>query len=460
MLSELNPEVSHPLGIMYLASVLRKNGHRVKILDFRIDPNGLKALPEIVDTFRPEITGISCLTVESELMKQIAGMVKTRSPDTFLLAGGPHATSYPETVLKDGNVDIAVIGEAEKTVLDLMPGLGEKEIPKDVKGIGFRLNGQIVINERQPYIEDLDSLPFPAWDLLNLEAYSKTKSMSTLNPRAYMTMFTSRSCPYGCIYCHQVFGKGFRARSPENVIEEMETIIHRYGIRDFELVDDIFNLDRKRAQRICDLVVQRKLDIRLAFPNGLRADILTNDLIRSLKRAGTVSASFAVETASPRLQTLIRKNLNLEKAKEAINYASDIGIISTGFFMLGFPMETREELLKTVRFASKLKLHTAQFFIVTPFLGTDMASLFREKYQGLTEEFTDFDYNKGKYNISEVDTDELYRLQRYANFKFYFRPSRIWRILRDYPEKRKLFARAMVMIRFKIMSRRRGSLVD
>ena len=460
MLSGLTPDLSHPLGIMYIASVLRERDHCVRITDLRVEPKGLEALPGILDDFEPDVVGISSLTVESDRTKQVAGLVKERLPAVRTLVGGPHATAYPETVLKNEDVDVAIIGEGEKTILELMPSLEKKEAPQNVRGIGLRLNGEIVINERQPYIEDLDSLPFPAWDLVNLEAYSQTKSMSTLNPRSYMTMFTSRSCPYGCIYCHQVFGKGFRARSPENVLEEMETIIRTYGIRDFELVDDIFNLDKKRVKRICDLIIQRNLNVRLAFPNGLRADLLDRNLIRSLKEAGTVSASFAIETATPRLQKLVRKNLILEKARESINYASEIGIISTGFFMLGFPTETREEVLRTIRFALKLKLHTAQFFLVTPFLGTEMATIFSESYKGVTDEFMDFDYNKGRYNISEVETEELFRLQRRANLKFYFRPSVAWRILRDYPDKRNVLARAVRLVRFKVLSRRRGTFVN
>jgi len=460
MVSAVNPCTTHPLGILYIASVLREMGHVPKLYDLRMEPGGMAGLLASASSFRPDVVGISSLTVESEQMREVAVRIRARFPDVPILVGGPHATSYPEKVLEIPEVDIAIVGEGEKTIRELIPFLASGQAPEPVKGIAYRHEGKVVIHERQPYIEDLDSLPFPAWDLLNLDAYSARRGMSTLDPRPYMTLFTSRSCPYQCIYCHHVFGKGFRARSPENVIQEMEQLIRQYGIRDFELVDDIFNLDKKRTARICDLIQEKELGVRLAFPNGLRADILTRELIRGLKEAGTVSASFAVETASPRLQKLIRKNLDLEKAREMINYSVELGIITNAFFMLGFPTETREEILSTIRFATRLDLHTAQFFIVTPFRGTDMAKMFEEKYRDLNVDYTDYDYNKGAYNLSEVDKEELFRLQRFANFTFYIHPRRILRILRSYPDKRALIRRFVTMARVKILSGKRGSFVE
>ncbi len=460
MVSEVNPCTTHPLGIMYIAAVLREQGHEPKLYDLRIEPRGMEGVTETAAEFQPDMVGISSLTVESEQMNEVARRIREQLPGIPVLVGGPHGTSYPEKVLESGNVDFVIIGEGERTIQELVPVLEQKELPETVKGVGYLRDGKTVINERQPAIEDLDDLPFPAWDLLNMEEYSRRRGMSTLDPRPYMTLFTSRACPYQCIYCHHVFGKGFRARSPENVIREMEHLVRTYGIRDFELVDDIFNLDKKRTQRICDLIQEKGLNVRLAFPNGLRADILTGELLQSLKRAGTVSASFAVETASPRLQKLIRKNLNLEKAREMINRSVDVGIITNSFFMLGFPTETREEILSTIRFAADLKLHTAQFFIVTPFLGTDMAKMFQEKYKELDTEYTDYDYNKGAYNLSEVDREELFRLQRYANFKFYINPRRIFRIFRSYPNKGQLLRRFATMAKVKILTGRRGSFVE
>ena len=460
MVSEANFSLSYPLGIMYLASILRGTGHKPKLYDLRIEEGGVEGLIDFAESFRPEVVGISSLTVESEQMKQVAKKIKARFPDVPLLVGGPHATSYPEKVLETEEVDVAVIGEGEKTIQELIPFLERQEPPAPVKGIAYRLNGKTVINDQQPYIEDLDSLPFPAWDLAKLQTYSNRRGMSTLDPRPYMTLFTSRSCPYQCIYCHHVFGKGFRARSPENVVQEMETLVGSYGISDFELVDDIFNLDKERTQMICDLIMERGLQVKLAFPNGLRADILTRDLLLALKKAGTVSASFAIETASARLQKLTRKNLSMGKAREMINFAVEAGIISNAFFMLGFPTETREEILETIRFATSLKLHTAQFFIVTPFLGTDMAKIFKEKFKYLETNFMDYDYNKGTYNLSEVKTEQLFRLQRYANLKFYMHPQRILRIFISYPDKRQLFHRFLRMMRVKILTGQRGSFVE
>ncbi len=434
-LTPANPRVTFPLGIMSLASVLRNRGHEVVLADTRIgqDP---------VDTarrFNPQIVGISALTVEAYSLYRIAKEMKSLSKAPQVIAGGPHPTSFPEEVLADPNIDCLTLGEGEGTFPELVEALEAGQGLSAIKGVVFRENGTISFTEPRPHIQDLDSLPFPSWDLVDLPLYFQRDSMASVGLRPYMNIFTSRSCPYRCIYCHDIFGKGFRARGPENVIAEMEALISRYGIRDFEVLDDVFNLDSKRVHRILDLILRKGIKLHLSFPNGLRTDKLEEDLLEKLKNAGVNHLSIAVETASPRLQKLIRKNLNLEKVREAISQCSRLGIFTRGFFMLGFPTETEEEMRETIRFAVESDLHTALFFIVIPFKGTQLYEIYKEELKrrtiqkGGSERFTDYDYFDGTFNLSRVGDRTLFSLQRKAFRLFYLNPKRIYRIIRTFP---------------------------
>ncbi len=429
-LTRLNYAITPPMGLMYLASVLRKHGHHVKILDTRLNNNEIN-LKQIIYDFDPEVVGLSALTIESEKMHFIASEVKKINKDIKVIAGGPHPTSYPEDTLNNLAIDFVVRGEGEVTIVELLASLnnGYKNIP----GICYRDNGKIFhTSEREP-ISDLDSLPFPSWDLIDIDGYSKRLSMSMVGFRRYMGLFTSRACPYRCIYCHNMFGKKFRARSPENVVSEIETLVKYYNIYDFEIYDDIFNFDRARTERIMDLIIEKELRILLSFPNGLRTDRLDFGLLEKMKRAGVYYISIAVETASERLQKYIKKNLNLKKVNEIINSCAELGIFTRGFFMLGFPTETEDEIKKTIRFAVKSKLHTAYFFIVTPFKGTEMGDL-----AGNLEKipYRDYDYFTGYFNLSNVSTKKLLIYQLVAWLLFNLNPYRICRVLRDFKRKR------------------------
>ncbi|MBK7259204.1 MAG: radical SAM protein [Ignavibacteriae bacterium] len=167
---------------------------------------------------------------------------------------------------------------------------------------------------------------------------------------------TTRGCPYRCAYCHNILGKTFRVRSPEHVMREIRMIHDTYGITDFQVIDDIFNLDMDRAKKICDLIVGSRLPLTLSFPNAIRSDRVDEELIDKMAAAGTKFISIAIETASPRLQRLIRKNLDLDRAFKAIDTITRVGIVTRGFFMIGFPTETEDEARQTIEYAKASSL--------------------------------------------------------------------------------------------------------
>ncbi|MGD0279679.1 MAG: radical SAM protein, partial [Smithella sp.] len=376
---------SPPLGLLYIAATLRERlGADVRILDAMFEADPLKALLSTLKSFSPDAVGISALTAEVFLAHKAAAAVKAEAPSVPVIMGGPHPSSDPELVLYDTNVDAVVIGEGEDTFTELVrlimsegPYWRKPELLRDVDGLAFRMNGMTEIAKPRTPIQDLDSLPFPAWDLIDYKKFWNRGSMASLGIRPYLTMFTSRGCPYKCIYCHQLFGKSFRGRSPESVADETARLM-KMGAGDIEVLDDIANLNPGRFDRILELMLERNLHPALSFPNAIRADIIRKESVDLLKRVGTGEISVAIETASERLQKLLGKNLSLEKASHTIDMLTDRRIFTRGFFMLGFPTETEDEMLSTIRFAHSSRLHLALFFTPNPFRNTGLYDLFND----------------------------------------------------------------------------------
>ena len=333
-------------------------------------------------------------------------------------------------------MDFAVRGEGEITIIELLDAINNNNDLSLVKGIAYMENGEVIVTAQRDPIQDLDTIPFPAWDLIDLKGYSKVPNWNgVLFGKYYAPIMTSRGCVFNCIYCHNLFGKKIRARSVENVLSEIEMLYNDYGIREIHIIDDFFNFDLKRVINICKGIINKKIKIKISFPNGVRVDRMNKETLIWLKKAGTYKINYAIETASPRLQKVIKKNLDLEKATEYINETSKLGIITFGLFMFGFPTETVEEMEKTTSFAVNSKLDTAKFFKTIPFKNTQL-----EKYASnksslhllrLESVRGDIFYNEA-INCGDVPTNVLNKIILDAHQKFYFKLGRVFRIIIKY----------------------------
>jgi anaerobic magnesium-protoporphyrin IX monomethyl ester cyclase len=350
---------------------------------------------------------------------------------TFI-AGGPHATMCYSDVLRNHNIDIAVLGEGEETLCELLLRLENNEPIDATAGIAFKKGGQVVITKSRLPVSNLDDIPFPAWDLIRLSDYSDLAHFPLTSLRAgkrYMALFTSRGCPYQCTYCHQIFGKVFRKRSAENVFKEIEELHTVYGVDEFFVFDDTFNFDRKRAEEISDKIISSGIKIWIAFPNGLRGDILDTALLEKLKAAGTYLITFSVESASPRIQKMIRKNLDIEKLNVMIEAADRLGMVTRGFFMLGFPGETIAEAKETIEFAARSKLCLASFFCVTFQKSTRLFEEIIKEFPEFSVDFNADDYlHPNRFYQEKITKIPLRRLLHWAHVKFYLNPGRIIKI--------------------------------
>jgi radical SAM superfamily enzyme YgiQ (UPF0313 family) len=283
----------------------------------------------------------------------------------------------------------------------------------------------------------------PAYHLLEIERYFDLDFVRfpTVDLRA-IQIFTSRGCPYRCIYCHDLFGKKFRGRNPELVWEEIKFLHDNYGIREFMVEDDIFNMDLDRAKRICDLVIDSGLKLGFQFGNGVRLERFDEELMRKLALAGTHHVAIAIESANDRIQRLIKKNLKVGRLNEVLGWARKYGIETLGFFMLGFPGETVKEIDQTIKFACDSYFDEALFSIATAYAGTELNDLVRAtgSYEGGREAHDDWE-GVVKVTSAEWDYRKLKRLQQKAYLLFFLTRFRFIKVVRKMMKNRKMFRR-------------------
>lgn len=371
--------LEYPLGLLYVATSLKdafKDKVEIRIESFQERKHSLNHVANLLGTFSPDILGLRSLTMGRKLLHEIATLAKQSCRIPFVIAGGPHATDSPDDVLNNPSFDCAVIGEGERTAVDLVDRFMSNQSINSVPGIALRTQQGTQFTPARAPVENLDQIPIPDYSLVDFQGMNRGHvdfSFRLNVPHA--NLFSSRGCPYKCIYCHHVFGKRFRVHSPERLMEEIKILHDEYGIKNFQIIDDIFNLDRGRALRFYELVIRSNMSLVLSFPNGLRGDRVDEEMVDAMWEAGVRYIAYAVETGSPRIQKLIHKHLDLDRIQDAISLSTAKGIVTRGFFMIGFPTETEEDVQRTIEFAKASDLVSSMFFTVVYFPGTPLYQL-------------------------------------------------------------------------------------
>jgi radical SAM superfamily enzyme YgiQ (UPF0313 family) len=432
------PIITPPLGILSLAAYLRDQlALEVRIHDQHLHNSTSDELVRGAVEMGAEVVGLGLLTSGSHLLPELTRKIRQALPKALVVLGGPHVSAFQSGAMAGVDADAAVPGEGELSLEQILLAHLNRSGFADIPGLIWRdSSGEIVTNPGvSPQVEDLDSLPFLAYDLIDPRAYWRFESMANVPPRPYIGMFSSRGCPYHCIYCHSIFGKCFRAQSPERVIAEIEHYQRTYGVREVEFYDDTFNHNARRVVDFCQSALRRNLRMKIAFPNAIRGDILTSETIDALVDAGLYYTACALESGTPRIQKYIGKNLNIPRFLEGVEKLARRHVFTYGFTMLGFPTETEEDLQRTIDVASGSSLHIASFFTVTPFPGTE---LYRRVLQDYPErlkgiDYADMSYPSLMFNLSEVPDAVFFSYKAKALRTFYFNPKRVARIAMDFP---------------------------
>jgi anaerobic magnesium-protoporphyrin IX monomethyl ester cyclase len=436
-----------PLGLSYLAAYIRaKSQHEVKILDLRVKKSPIETKTEEISDWKPDIIGVTGMSIEWSGIRRVAEHVKNiLGSDATLIAGGPHATCFSQLVIDKTPVDFVVRGEGEKTFLSLIGAIESNTGKEDTKGLFFRKDNACIDTGKGEIEENPDDMPFPAFDLLNVETYFVNPHFHT-NLNKYnriMPILTSRGCPFQCSFCFHTMGFKFRPRSADNVLNEIGYLIETYNIKEIHIEDDTFNFKIDRAKDIMSGIIERGYRLAIAFPNGIRGDIVDQELIALFKEAGVYRIHFGIESASPRIQKMICKSLDFDRLNNSINMATRAKISSHGFFMIGFPTETEEEILQTINYAAQSNLATANFSIVQMFPGTALSENALKDMPEHEDDFS-FSYDFVTTDTGKVSVSRIKALQRISMTRFYFRPSRIWRIFVTSPNKKNLFFRNLL----------------
>tara|TARA_B100000686_G_scaffold339763_1_gene414366 strand:- start:2496 stop:3905 length:1410 start_codon:yes stop_codon:yes gene_type:complete len=437
-----------PLGLIAVGTVLKRKGYNVRIEDLRLSQNPGADLTRVMQEFSPDVVGVGLMTVESDYAFNMAARIKDIDPNCTVVFGGPHCAHDPEFILHDPNVDVMVVGEAELTIAELMETLRNKSYLGVVKGIAFKKDGEYIKTGAREKILDLNWLD-QDYELLDVQDYFNFQCSHEYLPatQSFMPLVTSRGCPFTCIYCHDIFGKDIRYRSADKVLEEMEMMMKCYGVREFHILDDSFNIDMKRAKKIFDMIVERGHDVKIAFPNGIRADYIDDEMVEKMAKAGVYRLALGIESGSLRIQKLISKSLDIGILRGVVSKLSRAGIGVNGFFMLGFPGETMDEMQQTIEFACDLDLSTALFSLVIPNPGTELRDMVIDEGEMVNKSFSEYSITAVNSNASKVDPQILAKLQKQAYRKFYFNPKRAWQIYRTTPSKRLLFSKFLSLLK-------------
>jgi anaerobic magnesium-protoporphyrin IX monomethyl ester cyclase len=347
----VTPEVHiPPVGLMYVASSAKRHNPdvQIEILETSLDARSDEQLVAKLLDYRPDAVGIRSISLFEDELKRVAEL--TRSVlEVPIVAGGPIATARRGPLLKAiPEIDMLVVGEGELPFSRLLSGT-------PTNGLVFRQGTQIVDLGDGDVVDNLDELPFPDYSLVDLSRYEEHLSYA-YNHRRQGVLLTSRGCPFLCTYCNTFAGKTARLRSAENVVAEMEQMSREHAIEDFYVVDDIFNMDRKRTENIFQRIIRLRQNWRLYFVNGLRADIMTRELVDLMADAGTVWVTYAVESGSSRIQKLVKKNMRLGQAAEIINYSQGRGMVVNINTMYGFPTETPADAQQTLEYLARLHM--------------------------------------------------------------------------------------------------------
>jgi anaerobic magnesium-protoporphyrin IX monomethyl ester cyclase len=410
------------LGLGYLAAVLEKNNYQVDVIDCPALRLSYDEFKNEISKRQPDIVGVTSATLTYKSALRIAKIAKETCPKCLTVIGGIHVTFWDDRALQEcPELDVVVRKEGENTLLELVQRIEAGKNYEDVIGTTTRKNGEITRNPDRPYIEDLDSLPFPAVHLWPIERIRKYEDIFYL--------MTTRGCAYWCEFCSTVrmHGRKYRVRSPKNVVDELEFLFKNYGATQFTFADDVFTLDKARTEEICSEILKRKLNIK--WSAGTRVDMLTKELLLKMKQAGCVSVWFGVESGTQQVLDEMRKGISIEQTMKAFSWVREAGLMPAPNVVIGFPGETKQTIWRTIKFVEKISPdYISCYDVATPFPGTPMYELVKEKGYLKITDFDKYDINTPVFETPWLSMKELLKIRERAFQHFYLRPDYILRM--------------------------------
>jgi len=411
-----------PYGLATVAGTLIQQGFDVKIFDVNALRPTKDQIIESLKNMHWDIVGLSGLITTIEFQKWLVTELKRMHPEAPVVSGGGLATSCPELLFEETQVDIAVIGEGERTMLDLCRAIEARADLNEIPGLHFRQNNRIIQNEPCRNIQNLDEIPFPAWDLLPMDIYLKNPIWGDVasNSSGFrkdikvarsMNIISSRGCPFSCNYCYHLFGRSkYRFRSAQNVIDEIEILVDRYSVDFIGFVDDNMMASEKRLLEFCDLMEQKRFTLTWGCHG--RVTSAKPDVLNRMAEVGCVWIGYGIESGSQKILDAMNKRATVEQAKQAIIHTRNAGIYPNTTFIFGYPGETIESIQETVDFKKEMGIECGSFF-ATPYPG---APLYKQIRPGIKDEraFIRSLGNATEFsiNLTDFDDETLFNLKK------------------------------------------------
>jgi len=416
------------LGLATIAASLEEAGHKVCFLDVPALQLSFEDIASDIKRFKPDLIGYTSCTNDFPYVLEWITKIHERFSDIPTVVGGPHFTYYPKESLLHDCINYVVIGDGTKTIAELATTLENGKSVASVKGLGWKKNGKIILNEPRPLVDSLDLLPLPARHLLPNEKYGNFLSRR----KNYTVLYTEAGCPGQCIFCDLGRAK-FRFKSASRVLEELEECYYKYNIREFQFYDGNFVTNKKRVKEICQGIRERGLD--LLWTVEARADMVNKDILLEMKKAGCYRIQYGIETGNAKIMEIIKKMETKEQIEASIRLTKKVGISVLGFFILGLPTETEKTMEETVKFMLSLPLDYTSIALARSYPNTEMYE------DWMKQSGWDFyaKYTTGEIPVQSViplyNTNlSIERAQEKVNeaySRFFFRPIQVWKILQD-----------------------------
>lgn len=417
-----------PLGLLYLAAVLEENKVDVDIIDCQASHLSLEKVHWEIEKRKPDVLGVTSTTLTYKSALKVVKLAKEVNPEVYTILGGPHATFWDENALREcKQLDCVARGEGEGTIIELVQCLRDKGSLSKILGITYRKGEEIVRTPDRPLIENLDELPFPAYHLMPIEELRKSGEL-------IFPIITSRGCAFWCDFCTAVrmFGRKYRTRSPRKVVDDVERLVNEFAAEEVTFCDDIFTLDQARAEAICREIQRRRLKVR--WTCGTRVDMVSKELLRLMRDAGCVGIWFGVESGAQQMLDEMHKGISLEQTIQAFKWAREAGLRTLAQVILGYPGETRETMLQTIKFVEKISPDEVGWYnVATPFPGTPLYEIAEKNGWIKVRDFDKYDTVKPVIETPWLSMKDLRKTRELAFARFYLRPAYLAKVFAKSP---------------------------
>ena len=402
-----------PIGLAYLAAVLEKNHHEITVIDCPAMGMDQDKLKRKLDEFKPDLVGVTSMTPTIKSALESTRVARETCPDALVAIGGPHATFMDKQVLnEEPSVDVVVRGEGEQTLLELAQNATDLQNFPNVKGITFRKDKETIQTPNRPAIQNLDALPYPAYNHFALEKY-------LLYGKLFLPVITSRGCPFQCSFCttSRIFGKEYRARSPKNIADELEHIKNVYGADSFTFYDDTLTLDKNRIFKICDEIKARKISV--PWDCQTRVDQVTKEILTKMKETNCQQVFFGVESGCQIILDAVKKRTTVEQNEKAIRMAKEAGLFVSMSIIIGYPGETKDMLTQTLDFIRRAEPDDVYLCVATPYPGTELRRVVEEMGLKISSDWSLYDTVTPVFENPNLPDEEVKRLRKTFYDSFY-----------------------------------------